>query len=251
MLRPAARSRKQKPLSESLHRRLSLYTLAAGGVGVTVLALVPSAEAEVVYTKVLHKIGRNDRVPLDLNHDGITDFQIDNVFHVTHTRLEVWPAAGNYAAMSHFGIAEALPRGAVIRVNRPSMQGNSSRIPEILASIAYSGYYVGYWFNVRNGYLGFGFKIDGKLHYGWARLTVILNRNFQIEATLTGFAYETEPETPIIAGDTGNAVEGDADSGPNADVSVPQSNPNPVATLGALALGAQGLQSGGAQIGSD
>ena len=45
------------------------------------------------------------------------------------------------------------------------------------------------------------FKIKGKIHYGWARLSV---DNFvnDITATLTGYAYETIPNKPIIAGRT-------------------------------------------------
>jgi hypothetical protein len=62
-----------------------------------------------------------------------------------------------------------------------------------------SGY--GPWFNVTNRYLGLKFKIKGKTHYGWARLTV--RGTFgSIVATLTGYAYETIPNKAIIAGAT-------------------------------------------------
>jgi len=35
----------------------------------------------------------------------------------------------------------------------------------------------------------------GRTHYGWARLTVRGNPNSKIFATLTGYAYETVPNT--------------------------------------------------------
>ena len=62
-----------------------------------------------------------------------------------------------------------------------------------------SGY--GPWFNVTNRYLGLKFKIKGKTHYGWARLTVTGTFG-SIVATLTGYAYETIPNKAIISGAT-------------------------------------------------
>jgi len=72
--------------------------------------------------------------------------------------------------------------------------------------------------------MGIRFKIKGKSHFGWARLSVteaaIGPAYHRIYATLTGYAYETIPNKPIIAGRT---------HGP--DVILKR------ATLGALALG--------------
>jgi len=51
-------------------------------------------------------------------------------------------------------------------------------------------------------YLGLRFSIKGKIHYGWARLNVKVaeGSDFDITATLTGYAYETIPNKPIVAG---------------------------------------------------
>lgn len=62
--------------------------------------------------------------------------------------------------------------------------------------------YLGNWVNVTNDYVGLRFKIAGKTHYGWARLTVQITSRSVIKATLTGYAYETIPNKPIIAGKT-------------------------------------------------
>jgi hypothetical protein len=52
-------------------------------------------------------------------------------------------------------------------------------------------------------YLGLEFQINGETHYGWARLSVKWNhREHLLSVGLTGFAYETEPNTPILAGQT-------------------------------------------------
>src|SRR5262249_29126668 len=61
---------------------------------------------------------------------------------------------------------------------------------------------IGRWINVTNGYLGLKFRIKGKFHYGWARLTVKVLGGARIRTTLTGFAYETIPNKPIKAGKT-------------------------------------------------
>jgi hypothetical protein len=86
--------------------------------------------------------------------------------------------------------------------------------------------------NVTNGYLALELRIDGRAHYGWARLTVKLaHQGYKYVAELTGYAYETQPDTPIVAGKT---------SGPEDKEETPQAQstaPGP-ATLGALAMGA-------------
>jgi hypothetical protein len=90
--------------------------------------------------------------------------------------------------------------------------------------------------NVHGRYLGIKFQIKGKSHYGWARLNVAESRS-RFTLVLTGYAFETIPGKPIIAGQT---------KGPD-DPSVEESNampnqPTPApATLGALAMGAPGL----------
>jgi hypothetical protein len=43
--------------------------------------------------------------------------------------------------------------------------------------------------------------IEGKSHYGWARMSVEI-KGTNLTATLTGYAYETIPNKPIIAGKT-------------------------------------------------
>jgi hypothetical protein len=104
--------------------------------------------------------------------------------------------------------------------------------------------------NVSNRYLGLKFKIDGKTHYGWARLTVQLPGNFLVKATLTGYAYETVAGKAIRAGQTkGDADDATVDSNflnpdtSESTASVADSSDTPQSTsLGALALGAQRVQ---------
>jgi hypothetical protein len=57
---------------------------------------------------------------------------------------------------------------------------------------------------VKDRYLGLKFVVDGGVHYGWARVSVTLGHHRQfddVSGTLTGYAYETVADKPIIAGE--------------------------------------------------
>jgi hypothetical protein len=93
----------------------------------------------------------------------------------------------------------------------------------------------GNWPDAQAPYLGLEFTAQGQKHFGWARINWVNGRG---SATLTGYAYETEPNKPIRAGDTG----------PIANARVPEMCGAPAtvatlrqATLGLLALGSAGF----------
>ena len=69
------------------------------------------------------------------------------------------------------------------------------------------GSYAGDWVDATDRYLGIKFIIDDQVHYGWigfSRTRVVPHQGFQ--ARFSGWAYETEPNTPIRAGQrTGTA----------------------------------------------
>jgi len=72
----APQSRKTLKISDSLNRQLNTYALVAGAAGVGLLALGQSAEAKVVYTAAHKWLPVNKNFYLDLNHDGVNDFQL-------------------------------------------------------------------------------------------------------------------------------------------------------------------------------
>ncbi|HEV2380244.1 MAG TPA: hypothetical protein VG206_10670 [Terriglobia bacterium] len=90
------------------------------------------------------------------------------------------------------------------------------------------GQYRGNWIHVVNRFLGLKFQINGETHFGWARLSVKLALTKPVQALLSGYAYETEPNTPIIAGqehgqDSAVPVEPriKGETGPGASLTVP------------------------------
>jgi len=209
------RPRSSSRLSESFQSRLNEYAFAATAAGVGVLALAQPAEGRIVLTKVHQVIGTNGVYNIDLNHDGIIDFLVMEsgsiIFNGTRASnyLRVDPGLGNGVVGKigkhnrHF--AAALKQGSSISPARHFLDGNGfakSMVGTWVSDLGFGP--IGPWYNVTNRYLGLKFTINGKTHYGWARLPVQLPGNFLIDATVTGFAYETIPDKPIQAGQTGD-----------------------------------------------
>ena len=227
--------------SDSLQQRLSAYALAATAAGVELLAFAQPAEAKIVYTPTHHVIGKNGRYKLDLNHDKIADLTFVNKrgcntdFCVDI--LSALPSRGNgiEGAKGFLSIpyASALPRGARIG---PSAHFSG----RLMASSESSQGTIGRWLNVNNGYLGVKFTIKGKVHFGWARLTVKVLGGAFIKATLTGYAYETIANKPIIAGRTKSDAAESSSIGQSATPMLPSPQP---ATLGLLAMGSPAMSS--------
>ncbi len=194
-MKRSSRPRKTADLSESVHKQLNMYALAAGAAGVGVLALAQPSEAKIVYTPANVGCGP---CKLDLNHDGITDFTIfawrHRGGHSSKSGVGASAPAGNAVETSHQGNywATALYRGAKIG---PSQAFRGSTTSVLMVACGRGGC-EGHWHNVTNRYLGLKFTVKGKTHYGWARLS----SGPLGGARLTGYAYETIAGKPIIAG---------------------------------------------------
>jgi hypothetical protein len=235
---------RQTRLSPKLDKGLLAYASAATAAGVGFLALIQPAEAKIVYTPAKVSIVPNNTNPLDLNHDGVADFSFkDTTFKTSFGGgggfLSIVPAQSANQIWGHLIVnhrnASALYGGVRIGANRKfapganlmaSTQVNSGRPP------GGPGTCSGPWANVTNRYLGLEFTIKGKIHFGWARLSVSCPlRSLMVTATLTGYAYETVPGKAIRTGqrkDDGEKLNGAA--------LAPKT-----ATLGWLAQGAPGL----------
>lgn len=173
------------------------------------LSSARAAEAKVVYTPAHHVILRGSHLALDLNHDGITDFYINHRsgcssegFCATALYVDgAVPSGGNYAEglRKLFNFAYALKPQQRIGSTKPFM-GFAMYYRFRVKST--SGACSGSWADAKDRYLGLRFIVKGETHFGWARLNVACNRNAKQIGLLTGYAYETAPNTPIIAGKT-------------------------------------------------
>ena len=227
-------ARKQVSLNSVLDKRLLGYAAAA-----TAALFSQSAEGKIVYTAANTNIPTNTLVPLDLNNDGVKDFQFYFFFFQDARKLpegqfssglEIYPETGNSvwaAQTAKFVCAAALPAGVEVGKNRP-FSGDYLPLWQKFGSYTRGASGRCPWASRHHGaFLGLKFYISGELHYGWAHVTVGSTN------VLDGYAYETVPNQAIDTGKT---------SGPVADAL------NPVdlqgtrsATLGALAQGSHGL----------
>jgi hypothetical protein len=231
---------KPATLRDSLHQHLHMYALAASAAGVSVLALVQPGEAEVIYTPVQVTIGPNQPYGLDLNNDGIVDFTLKNrTWNTTsgwYWNFFVQHPGGNEVAghIAAYGFPWAYALASGMRIDKVDRHFVAGRATMVNYVYNWDGRFSkGSWLNVNNRYLGLKFKIEGQVHYGWARLTTQGG-----SVTLTGYAYETIPNKAIKAGqeqDNDDSV-GQADP---AALTEPSQRP---ATLGMLASGAKGLR---------
>jgi len=214
-------------LSESISRQLNMYALAAGAAGVGILALAQPVEGRIVYTPTHKHIGPHQRLPIDLNHNKTADFRLKDTgtcgTDLCNTWLAVTQAAngnGIVGPKSSLGIqwASALKKGTRVGPGR-----NFYAQGDLVFMDDGSVWPTSPWAHVGTRYLGLKFQIHGQTHYGWARLFVkITAPPFpKISGMLTGYAYETIPNKPIIAGQT---------AGPDLITIEP-------GTLGELALG--------------
>ncbi len=172
------------------------------------LALAQPIEAKILYTPANVQIGNSGvlHYQLDLNHDGVKDFSFSypGTSHATQTAALIVQALDKTNGVAVVGLPEYPADFAAGKGDGPGRKFISAR-QQIMALWFISTYqgiktYRGNWLNVQNRYLGLKFLIKGKVHYGWARLNVAVHGS--IQGTLTGYAYETIPNKPIITGKT-------------------------------------------------
>jgi hypothetical protein len=222
--------------------RLSAYALAASAAGVGMLALAQLAEGKIIYTKAHKQIGPNSTLHLDLNHDRIADFDLKDTFstwsYSSAGLLSAVPHRPKNAIWGHTvqrtAYASALSANVKVGPKGQFLAGAGGMASEYFnGGRDHAGFLYGNgpWANVTNRYLGLKFVIKGKTHFGWARLNVSLSSgSSQVTAVLTGYAYETVANRPILTGKK---------SGPDGqDNATPAVDPS--ATLGRLARGRKG-----------
>jgi probable HAF family extracellular repeat protein len=200
-------------------------------------ALAIPAQARVVYTPVNVYLPTNGSYPIDLNHDGITDF----TFQISHrlyfcggsgfgywNKLYVQPSPAGGIVGGNW--AYALQSGVQIDSHQ-SFYGGDDLMYDVkqISHCWRDPHRYGYWVAVQQHYLGLEFQINGQTHYGWAELST--NSTTGVNA-LYGFAYETIAGRGILTGQTMDSPDEPGigpdsaeseDSGPTASVAPPLS----------------------------
>ncbi len=167
-----------------------------------------------------------DSFKLDLNNDGITDFEFDR-FHIVlcddnflgtwayESNLYIKPASGNNSIMTS-GSNFPLALDSSTAIAKDSLWATTSQV--LLDGATYAtGHCIttlptihGYWLNVSDKYIGFKFIKANNTYYGWARLSSSYSRaplpyhNLIVDGQLIlkDYAYNSIPDQPILAGQT-------------------------------------------------
>jgi hypothetical protein len=214
-----AKPRPPKALNQLLNKRLLAYATMAGA---GMVGWASHADAQVVYTPVHANL--NLDYALDLNHDGITDFNLLSSAIGTQSYLLLVRAANENRVESTGAecLSQSINAAALIEGAQIGPFGRRiSRIPVSCMGFGYGPISRGPWAGMKERYLGLGFLVDGQVHYGWARLSVNAFPCHGCLARIEGYAYQTIPGKPIAAGDEGEPA-------------TPSAKPT---SLGGLALG--------------
>jgi hypothetical protein len=216
-----------RPRCRPIERRFAGYAVTSGAI----LAAAGQADAGIVYSGIRDvPVGNQQTVNLNVNDTGpladtVTDYifkhlNVINGLNQTIT-LETIPQGSNKVVTSG-GFAAALDMGAIIS-SADTLGGGTLTMAQYKYKLNSLQSSSGPWRGADNKYLGLYFEIPGDgFHFGWARLSVSAAPTTTAEATIHDWAYETTPDTAILAGAT----------------SVPE--PSSL-TLGVLALGAVGV----------
>jgi hypothetical protein len=197
-----------------------LYLLAAGAT----LAGASVAQAKVVFTPSNVVLKPRSGLSIDLNNDGVVDFSLvdfASTISVTCTskrqrRMRRAPDSGECREPFNFievsapddqgeevmssGLAAALGAGAKIGGDDTFDQPNEGLG---LVSGVDGGVSYGNFNNVTNRFIGVRFRVNGQTHFGWIGFRSVKG----FVATLAGWAYETEPNKAIVAGDRGESED--------------------------------------------
>ena len=194
---------------------------------ITAMLFSASANAQIVYTDVIpdNKIDSTNIVyHLDLNNDGITDYNITyttltqsitcgGVFIRTSYIIEVAPLDSNEVGrdvISSNGFPTALLLNSPIDDTLFTWLNGGSR------ALAVKGWTCGGWnmnqlityfacnfLNANSKYLALRLHVASQVYYGWVRLSVASGVT---NAIIFDYAYNSSPNQPILAGQTATGI---------------------------------------------
>ncbi len=242
------KNRQKIKLNDCLDKKLNAYTncdkSGCGGfeltskmvyalAGFVTLAFPHITLGEVVFTPTHQSVNlENEKVYVDINGDGVNDF-ILSIYASSSPGsnghgYEELTASGLQAsasiAVSEFNNAFAGVGGQKLGPGAAFDHDGFMARRFFHSAVSTSS---GAWSKLKTRhFLGVKFLIDGETHYGWLRFSQSSARL----AILTGYAYETVADKPIIAGL--------GDDGKSFPETQPQ---HPAGSLGRLAAGLLGL----------
>ena len=168
------------------------------------------ANAQIVYTDVNPDSLTSGYYNLDLNNDGTTDFTF-RIYDSTARCFNHWPPKGSKGSQISTSTSNQIVDTVFPYPNQLNLNttiGNGTRFWSNAAfqtlskwsrpSCVVPNIYSGYWNTPGDHYLGLKLIVGADTLFGWIRLKVSTEM-----ITIRDYAYNSIPNQPILAGDTG------------------------------------------------
>jgi len=199
-----------------MHSRFATCVVLIVGCALLTIAAQPAA-AKIIYTPVNTTLTGGGHIKINLNHDGIRDFDIQaavsgfacGLGHGLHGVVTVTPMTGD-GVLANGTNAAALAGGISVGPTGTYSNSQSLMTNFFLSRGCGGAYQSGSWCHLMSpysclggGYLGLRFLLNGQMHYGWANVGVrgsLVNGGLSV--TLISFAYETIAGRGIVTGQT-------------------------------------------------
>jgi hypothetical protein len=214
--------RMNERVAHALRVHLLPHAVAIGLMGLGLAVVASPIQASIIYTPAEIAVAQHTSTYLNLNHDDMVDvtFQIPagcsmgTCGALLYAEGEVsGPLGTNLIQAGALMAGARIGPGEPMRSDQEMVSVGDCPYPSHPMCEGDSSPYVeGPWANVTDRYLGvraqiFDWEHDrGSWHYGWVRLDVSvgfrLNEPPDIQATITGYALNLEPDKPIAAGQT-------------------------------------------------
>ncbi|SRR5579872_136306 len=240
-------TRARAQLAVKIEQNLKTYALAASAAGVAVLACNAPAEAAPVCKTVDALMVFTATFGLSPANQLVPALNLAQSYHTfsTHTSTGInrgfftRNVPGAQPVVTSNGLVAALASGANIGPGGQFGDGVSyglifTFIPDYGATTNHHRGNVEFG---KTNFLGFKFLISGQAHYGWVSLvSTIVKRNSRtphVNTEIVAYGYESTPNTAIAAGSCGTSSHATRVEGSHGAAET--------ASIGALALGAQGI----------
>jgi len=200
-----------------LPKRLKHYAALAAS------AIASEASSQVVYTNMADTtlVNNGDFFDISLNNDGVMEVRL-SISKYTSTNGPIYvrrssagaealnfadinmtmvsTSYGTYSAAVGFSLNDTISSNANIWSNGSAYVGGYAYIT--YQTNVYTGS-IGQFPGAGDKYLGVQFLVGANLHYGWVRLDLSSNSD---SLTIKDYAYESSPNTQILAGERGAPV---------------------------------------------
>ncbi|MBK7572482.1 MAG: T9SS type A sorting domain-containing protein [Bacteroidetes bacterium] len=229
-------------MKKQLLRKLSAFIFTA-------MLFSASANAQIVYTDVTPDqvisattIPSTEDYNIDLNNDGINDYKIS-----CSRSGGICPLAPSSRLYINFISDSALNSNAVVTGTSITYPLAMNLNDSISSGLSFSSFgYLrrntsggpctgtfGVWSYSIDRYLGLKLIVGGNTYYGWARMQIDVVTGIP-SCTIKDYAYNSIPNQPILAGDTGTVPTGIFENSFSSSINL---FPNPANNHLTIALG--------------